>query len=343
MHRALNRCCDQAMRFALVVLIVFAAAIAGADELLIEHATLIDGTGRAPASDMSVLIKGERIVRVHRGPLDAPKGTTRIDAAGKFLIPGLMDTHIHLAGGRRGAFGTKLELVVDKETGRRALHGYLYSGVTSVYDSGNYDNFILEVRDDERSGRMLSPRIFATGRLVTSIGGYADGAGGIAIDTYEEGAKALDALFKKQPDLVKFTRQPHNRLTGRSLPILPLDVLERLISYCNENGFRTTVHATNQTSAQESISAGIDAMAHPIYSERMDASYATRVATKKIPVSTSMTVIRNIARIADDPGFFDEPLFQAILSEGDIQHNQINERKRYRESGCPIGPGASGL
>src|SRR5580658_5194089 len=71
---------------------------AQAEPIIIDHTTLIDGTGRAPRQDMSVVIDGGRFTVV--GPSILAQGLPgrRIDGRGKFLIPGLMDIHIHLAG-----------------------------------------------------------------------------------------------------------------------------------------------------------------------------------------------------------------------------------------------------
>ncbi len=74
------------------------ATITLADTLLIENVTLIDGTGRPSVAGASVLVDGDRISRIARGSIDAPRGTNRIDGSGKFLMPGLMDMHIHLRG-----------------------------------------------------------------------------------------------------------------------------------------------------------------------------------------------------------------------------------------------------
>src|ERR1044071_10096702 len=86
--------------------IVIAAALwcvplfAGAAErLIIDHVTVIDGTGRAPQPDMAVIIDGAQIAAVTPSQLTGSESGRRIDARGKYLIPGLMDVHIHLRGG----------------------------------------------------------------------------------------------------------------------------------------------------------------------------------------------------------------------------------------------------
>ena len=68
-----------------------------------------------------------------------------------------MDVHIHL-GGPHNPDKTHDQAV-------QSLASYLYSGVTTVYDAGNDANFILTLRAEERAGKILSPRVFATGNL----------------------------------------------------------------------------------------------------------------------------------------------------------------------------------
>ncbi|MGH8238594.1 MAG: hypothetical protein ACREXP_16450, partial [Steroidobacteraceae bacterium] len=73
--------------------------VAGAAErLIIDHVTVIAGTGSAPQSDMAVIVDGERIAAVTPSQLAGSEPGRRIDARGKYVIPGLMDVHIHLRG-----------------------------------------------------------------------------------------------------------------------------------------------------------------------------------------------------------------------------------------------------
>src|ERR1044072_1034469 len=69
-----------------------------AERLIIDHVTVIEGTGRAPQPDMAVIIDGARIAAVSPSQLTGSEQGRRIDARGKYLIPGLMDVHIHLRG-----------------------------------------------------------------------------------------------------------------------------------------------------------------------------------------------------------------------------------------------------
>jgi len=113
-----------------------------------------------------VLVEGERITRVATGRKQLPRdsGVEVIDGTGKFLMPGLIDSHIHL-----GANAIRDPKAPGAHrTGVVALHGYLYSGVTTVYDSGNNPDYIFPIREEERTGKIVAPRVFASGSTTST-------------------------------------------------------------------------------------------------------------------------------------------------------------------------------
>jgi imidazolonepropionase-like amidohydrolase len=118
-------------------------------------ATLIDGTGRAPIQNATIVSRNGKIVAA--GPSDAvtiPKDAKRIDVAGKYIIPGLWDMHAHYEQVEWGPI-------------------YLAAGVTTVRDVGNVLEFIATVRDKVNSGEGLGPHMLTAG--------VVDGAGPRAI------------------------------------------------------------------------------------------------------------------------------------------------------------------
>src|SRR5258707_8931482 len=110
---------------------------ARADDWVIEHVTLIDGI-HPPQSDMTVAIEGERIVAVTPSAIARSLKGRRIAGNGKFLIPGLMDVHIHLRGGFD--VGGKVDAPLgppNREEGGAALASFLYSRVTTGVGAGH--------------------------------------------------------------------------------------------------------------------------------------------------------------------------------------------------------------
>jgi imidazolonepropionase-like amidohydrolase len=146
-----------------ILLFSFAVVAHAQTTLLFEHVTLIDGTGRPAKADSCILTAAGKIVRVSACPIPAPPSARTIDGRGKFLIPGMMDVHIHLVGGRGPAQTNNATRPGGDQTAIRALHSYLYSGFTTVLDLGNIPDFIFRMRDLERSGKIVAPRILAAG------------------------------------------------------------------------------------------------------------------------------------------------------------------------------------
>ena len=109
--------------FALISFMPVSAAEA-AEPLAFEHVTVIDGTGRAPQAGMTVVTSGTRIAAVGRDDeVEIPPTARRIDARGQFLIPGMIDLHLHLIGG--GLFKASRapddNRIPDFDAGLRAL------------------------------------------------------------------------------------------------------------------------------------------------------------------------------------------------------------------------------
>ncbi len=315
------------------VLLIFAPEILARD-LLIRNVTLYDGTGRPAVNNADVLVKNGKIERVSTERL-RPGRARVVDGSGQFLIPGLIDGHIHLPGGQSGSVvnAADRKLTMDKLVGTRVLHGYLYSGVTAVYDSGNSTEYIFAMRADERSGKIVSPRIFAGGGTVSVPGGYGAGATAIKVASFEQAKPELDARFALKPDMLKLILDRQGMFANKAVPTFTQEQFKRVVDYARANGVRTTVHIGAEWDAETAINGGVDALAHPIVRSVANDATIKLLAEKKIPISTTQAVFNNIARVADDPAFFDEPLFAAVMEPEERDLGKGTERQRYISSG----------
>ncbi len=291
-------------------------------QYVLENATLIDGTGRPPIEGASVLISGDRIVRVAKGTISVPLEVRRIDVSGQYLIPGLMDMHIHLQGGR-GRGGP------DTQAGIRALHGFLYSGITTVFDAGNDPDYIMGLRAQERAGEITAPRIFATGGIVTTPGGHGGGAGATLVDRWPEDMAKLDEHIAREPDMVKLTFDEHGWGTRPLIPLLDPELMAKVGRYFNEHGIRTTVHISHEFRARQAIAAGINTLAHPIIQGPISEGFAQLMASTQTPMVSTLTIGEGYGRLVEHPEFLDTPIYRDVYEPEVIERLKTTVRDQY--------------
>ena len=321
-------------RSAAVCLLILSIMVdAAGGNLLIEDVALIDGTGRRPQEQVSVLVRDDRIAGIKKGNFDQSVRKTAqvINGAQKYLIPGLMDVHVHLAGSMTVTEQGLREIEIDRQKGIRALHGYLYSGVTTIYDCGNLPDYIFALRDEERSGAITSPRIFAAGGIVTYPGSHGSGPGATTVDDWPEAIPVLDEHIKRRPDILKLTLEERGWGMRPMIPKLPLPLMENIIEYYNDHGIRTTAHTASELRARQAIFAGIDTLAHPVIVGPVSDSFAKLMGAKKVPMATTLTIGENYSRLAEHPEYLDQPMYQAIFSEAEIRELKVKTRKQYQD------------
>ena len=146
-------------------------------ELIITDVTLIDGTGSGPQAGIDIRIADGRIAEI--GPdLSAASGSETIDGSGKYVIPGLIDAHVHM--------DAPIVFQLTPEEKARVIENnpraFLYNGVTTVLNVSSKVDWIFEQRQAEREGRLLSPRLYVMGRSFTPVDGWGSRHGGALAD-----------------------------------------------------------------------------------------------------------------------------------------------------------------
>lgn len=145
--------------------------------LVIKGATLIDGTGSGPVPNAVLVIRGNHILDVGpaaRVTLPAEADRT-IDATGLYVVPGLIDLHMHFRQQRGNDFG----MFRDSEAaiairGVEKLGLYLDGGITAVRDLGGPGDVAQKIQEAVVRRIVPGPRVFWAGRLISSRGGHGD-------------------------------------------------------------------------------------------------------------------------------------------------------------------------
>lgn len=127
--------------------------------IAIVNTVIIDGNGRSPVKDGSIVIRGEKIVAVGRD-ITIPIEAEIIDAEGRTAIPGLADMHVHLTWSDEGH---------DLLGYQRRLNALLYAGVTTVLDTGAVLPFVQQMRQAIEAGKIEGPHIYYVGPLIDSV------------------------------------------------------------------------------------------------------------------------------------------------------------------------------
>jgi imidazolonepropionase-like amidohydrolase len=200
--------------------------------LAIVGATLIDGTGAAPIADSAVVIENGRIKAAGpRSKVKIPKNANIIDAAGKFLLPGLWDMHAHFEQVEWGPI-------------------YLAAGVTTVRDCGNEFEFITAVRDAIAHDRGLGPRILAAG-IVDGTGPMALGVQ--RVDTPEQARQWVDRYHDAGFQQMKIYSS------------VKLEEVKAVADEAHRLGMTVTGHVPQGLDAFQVIEAGQDQINHIQY------------------------------------------------------------------------------
>lgn len=177
--------------------------------LAIINGTLIDGTGREPLANAVIIIEGDKIKEV--GPaarVKVPDGATKIDASGKWILPGFIDCHIHLT-----TETSDLEYYRDSNSlatlrALQLMNMYLRCGVTAVRDVGSHVEAMQALVRAQKNGYIDSIRVYPCGDLITITGGHGYGMhGSLAADGPWEWRKAVRQMYAASFKHIKISPQ----------------------------------------------------------------------------------------------------------------------------------------
>jgi imidazolonepropionase-like amidohydrolase len=252
--------------------------------------TVIDGNGGPPLKDAVVLIKDSRIEAVgSRASVSVPEGARVVNAAGKFITPGFVDTNVHISlygGGAKDRKETAVHYrLQDAELTLEAAQMHLRYGITTVRDSYGALVPLKQVRDAIKRGETPGPRMLVAGNIVGWGGPYsisfalirendlslyeeqftdyiAQGTGEELMDMYPEELRvAIKKYLDKGPDFIKYGATSH-----WSFPTLigfSPEAQKIIVEETHKRGLFAEVHATNPEGLRLAVEAGIDLIQHP--------------------------------------------------------------------------------
>lgn len=243
------------------------------------NATILDGSGHMePQPDMAVAV--ERGIITWIGPsavAQAPAGAEVIDLAGAYLMPGLINMHVHLCGsgkpvsaGDAGALMKKLDNPVGRAIVRHILKGsaqqQLASGVTTVRGAGDPLFADLAVRDAIDAGKYQGPRLVAPGTGVTVPGGHGAGLFAQVANSPAEAAEQVRDLYARGADVIKlFVTGGVFDATEVGEPgvlRMPVEVAAAACKAAHDMGLPVMAHVESTEGVKAALEAGVDTIEH---------------------------------------------------------------------------------
>ena len=260
----------------------------------------------AQASNSAIAVTGDRISAIGRGDeirrLAGPK-TRVVDLAGRSLIPGLIDAHVHLL--------VAPSTIVDEsslseyESGAllTVLTGFLSHGITTVRSTADPLPNITRLRDRLDRGELVGPRLVVTGPTPSSPGGHPAitvcrnnpfcRQGAVReVENEEQARKVVRDLVLGQVDAVKVTID-NSIAAVRNVPLLSDGVLASLVEETHRNGRRVIAHIlTDAVTTERLATMGFDEFVHmPVISTPSDSSrLAALLAERKMAVTTTLSI-----------------------------------------------------
>ncbi|MDP6455040.1 MAG: amidohydrolase family protein, partial [SAR202 cluster bacterium] len=177
---------------------------------ILKAARLIDGSGGPVQEQAAILLEGDTIRQIGtEETVSAPEGANveEIDYGNRTILPGLIDSHVHLIGMGDGRAGDELATLDDEVLtlqAARNARAHLYSGVTTVRDCGAKNRTTFMLRDAVEMGITAAPRLLLTGRPMAIVGGHLSYFG-IQATGPDECRRAVRQLIKEGADFIKIT------------------------------------------------------------------------------------------------------------------------------------------
>ena len=306
--------------------------------------TVIDGNGGPPVANATVLVRGNRIEKVGpRASVSVPSGAQVIDAAGKFITPGFVDTNVHISlygGGAKDRKETSVRYQQDAAAlTLEAAQMQLRYGITTLRDSYGALLPLIQVRDAIAKGEAIGPRMLVAGNIVGWGGPYSVtfaqinerdlslyeeqftdsitlGSGEDLMSMYPDEVRvAINKYLDRGPDFIKYGGTSH--WTFPTMIGFSPEAQRIIVEETHKRGLVAETHSTSPEGLRLSVEAGIDLIQHPEVLDNRDYSDALvkQIVDRKIICSMLVNTFTGDA-------------WQKHLKDSEAAKKRIEERNK---------------
>jgi imidazolonepropionase-like amidohydrolase len=309
--------------------------------LVLQGGTLIDGTGAAPVTDAVVVLQGDRVLDA--GPssrVRPPAGARVVSVAGLYVVPGLIDLHLHFTKQRDDDFSRYRDSdAASAIRGVLLLEQLLDGGITAVRDMGTRNDLALKIKEAVERRMIEGPRVFWSGLLIASRGGHADETTATATGRpraadearvrvatgADDWRLAVREQIRNGADWIKVTA-PYSR-----------DEVAAAVDEAHLHGIRVAADAFGEF-VDMGVEAGLDSIEHPLAISKDALALMAKKGSALVP---TMTAFENVIHTGYPPAGIPPGGFYYTMSRRfPVTHHGIFEVLRNaRAAGVRVGVG----
>ncbi len=273
----------------------------------IKNAVLIDPANEVSVENAGVLVKGDKILKAGKLSImkDIPENADVVDVSGKYVIPGLVDGHIHFfqSGGlytRPDALDLRHRVPYDEEIKwiRENIDDVfkrnLACGITGIVDVGGpFWNFDVRSQAEKQ---VLAPEVYVTGPLLTPYVPDAFKIGGSAFTlvlTKEDARREVQKQLKYDPDFIKIWYIVGRGVTAEEY----LPTAKTIVEESHKAGKPVYVHATELETAKKAIEAGCDVLVHMVRDQDVDEEFLRMAKENEVVIMPTLWVFHSYTSV----------------------------------------------
>ncbi|MFT5352151.1 MAG: imidazolonepropionase-like amidohydrolase [Gammaproteobacteria bacterium] len=274
-------------------------------DLAIINARLIGDSGDLQ-SGMSILISSGKIVQVTK-QVSSPNAVSVIDANNRIVLPGFIDSHLHLIAHLDVDNNQSLAEQIKTEVVPK-LQDYLRHGVTTIKSTADPVDGILELREQLRSGHYAGPRLLVAGKEIAAKDAHPgktlfENAPWLRdqivseVRSPEEARQAVRELAERDVDAIKIIYSGNEegddsyRLMNLAIPRLSVNVLKAVVDEAHHHKIRVTAHTVQMEEAIAAANAGVNGLEHGVVMEPVTQQFLDIMLKNKVAYVPTLRVV----------------------------------------------------